>query len=180
MRRVALVSCAALIAACGQQNGATSPTAARQTKPAGTVEVADIARIDAVLAEHRGHGVLLNFWAIWCAPCVEELPELMEVGREHAQAEGDVVLVSYDLMIPGVQRDEVVKRVEAFAKKRGMDVPILIYDAPDFEAINEHFKLPGGVPVTLAYDRTGKLVDTQDGGAKKPRFEEMMRKALAR
>lgn len=180
MRRFALATCAAWIAACSPRNGASDTTTVAQTKSAPRVELADIARIDAVLAQHRGHGVLLNFWAIWCVPCVEELPALMEVGREHAQAEGDVVLVSYDLMIPGVQRDEVVKRVEAFAKKRGMDVPILVYDAPDFEAINAHYSLPGGVPVTLAFDRTGKLVDMQDGSASQARFEEMMKKAIAR
>jgi thiol-disulfide isomerase/thioredoxin len=43
------------------------------------------------LAELRGHVVLLNFWATWCAPCRREMPLLSQLQREHA-ADGLVVL----------------------------------------------------------------------------------------
>ena len=169
MRGVWLTLAACVPLACG--TGSAHSTT--------SVEVADIARIDAVLAQHRGHGVLLNFWATWCVPCVDELPELVEAVHGFREQGADLVLVSYD-MLKGLEREAVVLKVEDFAAKHAIDAPILIYDSRDFDAMNAHFKMPGGVPVTLAFDRAGVLVDIQDGEADKARFEEMLRKTLAK
>lgn len=46
------------------------------------------------LSKLRGHVVVLNFWATWCAPCVEELPSLEELQRELPQVQ--IVAVSTD------------------------------------------------------------------------------------
>ena len=54
----------------------------------------------------------------------------------------------------------------------------MIYDADDYDAIDAHFDLPGPVPITLAIDKDGNIVDRQNGSASKARFQEMMRKAL--
>jgi thiol-disulfide isomerase/thioredoxin len=167
VRRLALLLGFALLYSCGASSGLT-------------VDVVDLNGLDAALAKQRGSGVLLNFWAMWCAPCVEELPDLMQVAKEYEARGGRVVLVSYDLMIPKPERTTVRERVSQFAKAHGFEVPILIYDAPDFDAINTRFKMPGGVPVTLAIDAQGKIVDVQDGAADKARFEQMMDKALGK
>ncbi|MBI5432474.1 MAG: TlpA family protein disulfide reductase [Planctomycetes bacterium] len=176
MRRLALALGLALAPACNEAPVATdAPPAA---KPAPSIEVVDLDGLDAALAKHRGRGVLLNFWAIWCAPCVAELPELMEVAREFAGQGGDVVLVSYDLTVPGATLDEARRDVTAFAATRGLDVPILIYQAPDYEEINRRYQLPGGVPVTLALDERGKILAVHDGQATKEEFRELMRTAI--
>jgi cytochrome c biogenesis protein CcmG/thiol:disulfide interchange protein DsbE len=46
------------------------------------------------LASYRGHVVLLNFWATWCAPCVAELPSLIEL--HHDMPKLDIIAVSVD------------------------------------------------------------------------------------
>lgn len=48
------------------------------------------------LAEFAGRGVLVNFWATWCAPCVREMPELDHIKKELAPAGIDVIAVSMD------------------------------------------------------------------------------------
>ena len=48
------------------------------------------------LSEHRGHVVLLHFWATWCPPCREELPGLLELGRELSK-EGQFTLLAVSL-----------------------------------------------------------------------------------
>jgi YD repeat-containing protein len=50
--------------------------------------------------------------------------------------------------------------------------------ARDYEAIDARFDLPGGVPVTLAYDRNGKLVGKHQGEATRAEFEALARRAL--
>jgi len=144
------------------------------------IQVVDLKGLDAALASYRGQAVLLNFWAIWCQPCVAEMPELLEVAREYRGRGGVVLGVSYDLMVPGTSRDEVMKQMQAFVAQRKIDIPILIYDASDYDAINQRFGLPGPIPVTLALDRTGSIVDRQEEEAGKARFVSMMQKALGK
>jgi thiol-disulfide isomerase/thioredoxin len=180
--RVAPALLCAALASC-RQDPAESPGGSAGVSVAearvAEAKVVDLAGLDAELAKHRGRGVLLNFWALWCAPCVAELPELLDVGREFASQGGDVVLVSYDLMVPDVKREEALADVAKFLKARGVGVPVVVYDAPDFEAINERYHLPGGVPVTVAIDRDGRVVETHDGRANAEDFRELMRRALA-
>ena len=161
---------AAALCACG--GGAASGTANEG------IEIVDLAGIEQALSAREGSACLLNFWAMWCPPCVAELPGLAEVAREYEPKGGRVLAVSFDLMIPDAERGEVVETGRAFLAERDIALPVLIYDAPDYEAINAHYELPGGVPVTLAFDRTGKIVDRQDGPAGKARFATMMRMAL--
>jgi thiol-disulfide isomerase/thioredoxin len=142
------------------------------------IRVVDLKGLNAALAEHHGKAVLLNFWAIWCQPCVAELPEFLEVGREYRDRNAVVLTVSYDLMIPDVTRDGVLKQMRAFLAERKFDMPVLIYDAPDYDAINKQFGLPGPVPATIAIDTKGNIVDRQPGKADKARFAAMMKKAL--
>ena len=161
---------AVALSGCG---GGTAPSSS-----ANEVEIVDLRGIEQALSARKGSACLLNFWATWCPPCVAELPDLVEVGREYEPRGGRILGVSFDLLIPDVERGEVTDMVSAFLAARDLELPVLIYDAPDYEAINERFDLPGGIPVTLAFDRDGKLVDRQTGAASRARFEEMMRRAL--
>jgi thiol-disulfide isomerase/thioredoxin len=148
-------------------------------KPAGPdIQIVNLEGLENALAEHRGQGVLLNFWAIWCAPCVAELPDLIEVATEYSERGGAVVLVSYDLMVPDVTPAGVLEQVTEFAAERGIHVPILIFDDDDYESINERFGLPGPIPASVALDAEGEIVDREDGPAGKPRFIAMMEKAM--
>ena len=171
--RFALALALVCAAACGEDRPARA-TAAR-----APVEIVDLGGLEAALAAHRGQAVLVNWWATWCEPCVAELPDLAAVVEPYSGRGAVLLGVSYDLMVPGVERTQVVARVERFLAGRGLSFPVLIYDAADADAINERFDLPGPIPVTLAFDRAGVLVDREDGPADRARFEAMLRTALA-
>ncbi len=143
------------------------------------IRVVDLKGLEAVIAAERGKAVLVNFWAIWCQPCVAELPEFLAVGRAYRDRNAAVLTVSYDLMVPDVTKDGVLKQMRAFVAQRKIDAPVLIYDAPDYDAINQRFGLPGPVPVTIAIDRSGAVVERHAGQTTRQQFEEMMGKALA-
>jgi thiol-disulfide isomerase/thioredoxin len=154
---------------------AASPQA---TASAPDVRVVDLKGLEAAVARFRGKALLVNFWAIWCQPCVAELPEFLEVGRQYRDRNAAVLTVSYDLMVPDVTKDDVLKAMHAFVAAKKIDAPVLIYDGPDYDAINSRFGLPGPVPVTIAIDADGKVVDRRSGQTTRQQFEELMRKAL--
>jgi thiol-disulfide isomerase/thioredoxin len=143
------------------------------------VRVVDLPQLEAALAEHRGKGILLNFWAIWCEPCIAEMPDLVSVAREFEDRGGVVLTVSYDLMVPDVTSEETLERVRGFVVERGFDLRVFIYDADDYDAINERFGLPGPIPMTVAIDRKGAVVDRHAGKSTRDEFAAMMRKAIA-
>jgi thiol-disulfide isomerase/thioredoxin len=158
---------------------AAKPVAQAATA-ASDIRVVDLKGLEAAVARHRGKALLVNFWAIWCQPCVAELPEFLAVGREYRDRNAAVLTVSYDLMIPDATKDDVLKAMHAFVAARKIDAPVLIYDAPDYDAINARFGLPGPVPVTIAIDASGKIVERHAGQATRQQFEELMRKAIGR
>jgi thiol-disulfide isomerase/thioredoxin len=142
------------------------------------ITVFKFAELETVMAPYKGKPLLLNFWAIWCGPCVAELPELLEVGDEFADQGALVVGVSYDLMVPRKGKGPVDEELRGFLDAKGWDFPVLVYDEDDFD-IEDHFGLPGGIPQTLAINAVGEVVDRQDGPAGRERFVEMMRAAMA-
>ena len=170
-----LMGCA-LPLAIGEKVGAEP--GAQAAAPVTEVRVVDLKGLEAAVARYRGKALLVNFWAIWCQPCVAELPEFLAVGREYRDRNAAVLTVSYDLMIPDATKDEVLKSMHAFVAARRIDAPVLIYDGPDYDAINERFGLPGPVPVTIAIDASGKVIERHAGQGTRQQFEDLMRKAM--
>lgn len=176
--RLALAFLIALAACSRGGEPVSSPDGAPAPARAATVEVVDLAGLEQALAARKGSGYLLNFWAIWCAPCVEEMPELVETAHAWRERGGSVVTVSYDLFMPDVTPEAAREQVRAFAAEKGIDLPVYIFEAADFDAIDARFELPGPIPVTLAIDRTGRVVDRVEGQADRERFEALMAAAL--
>ncbi len=174
--RLVLALAGVLVVCFSLSASGPGPTAA--PAPAADVRIVDLKGLDAVIAEHRGQAIVLNFWAIWCEPCVAELPSLLDVGREFSNRNAVVLTVSYDLMVPEVTPAAVMKQMRDFLARKKWDVPVFIYNAPDYDAINARFGLPGPVPATVAINRTGAIVGRHSGTTTRDQFAALMRKAL--
>ena len=88
-----LAACVFLIALSGCYSN-SRPTRIGSSAPDFTVQDS---QAKVTLSQLRGQVVVLNFWATWCAPCVEEMPSLVEMQRR-MQAKGVTVLaVSVDV-----------------------------------------------------------------------------------
>jgi thiol-disulfide isomerase/thioredoxin len=123
--------------------------------------------------------VVANFWATWCAPCVAEMPHLVELERRWADEGVRVVAVSIDVPMPVEARTP--EDVHEFADRRGLALPVvaLTGETRDWNEVLEHYDMSGPVPYTFVVDRAGAIVARQEGGADAERFERMLRAALA-
>jgi len=96
------------------------------------------------LSELKGKVVLVNFWATWCPPCVEELPSLQ---RLYGRLKGE----GFELL--AVSEDEGADEVRAFFKGQLPDFPILMDEGQGVTRSYGTFKFPE----TWVVDREGRL-----------------------
>ena len=114
------------------------------------------------LSDYRGKWVVVNYWATWCPPCLDEIPELVEF-HEHHRGKNAVVL--------GIDYEEVDKAyLKTFIEEYFISYPILIPDlkkTPPFGRIL-------GLPTTFVISPQGKLVETRVGGVTKAWLESVI------
>lgn len=102
----------------------------------------------------RGKVVLMNLWATWCTPCVEEFPALMRLRRVYGGKGFDVIFVSVD----NRRKSEV--EVLRFLRRMRVDFETYIKDTRDDEGfINAvHPEWSGDLPASFLYNTEGQLV----------------------
>jgi thiol-disulfide isomerase/thioredoxin len=102
------------------------------------------------LQDNRGKWVLVNFWATWCPPCLEEIPDLIALYEAHKKT---------DLVVIGVALDSTKESVVEFVAKKKIGYPIVFGDYDLAAQVGEVEALP----TSYLYDPTGKLVSYQQG-----------------
>ena len=125
------------------------------------------------VAQYKGKkAVLVNYWATWCAPCVEEFPMVMELSKEYAD-EAVVLFVSGDWL------DEKESTLE-FLEKHGVKGLSFIKNQKDNEFINGiHKNWSGALPFTIVYGKnSGYVVDSWEAKKPEARFIEALNKAI--
>lgn len=137
-----LIAAGFLVAACSS-SPAVEVLPVRPIQPEG---------IPALLASFQGEkAVLMNVWATWCVPCVEEMPYLVRLQNEYPD-DMAVVFVSADF-------PEELPRVEGFLRDLGVGWQTYIKDGKDEPFILAvHPDWTGAMPATVVYDRNGGLV----------------------
>ena len=102
------------------------------------------------LADQRGKWTVVNFWATWCGPCLQEMPELsaLDAMREHIV----VVGLAYE--------DTTVEDMRAFLQKHPVVYPIALLDVYNPPA---DFDTPRGLPMTVLVGPDGRVVKTITG-----------------
>jgi thiol-disulfide isomerase/thioredoxin len=118
------------------------------------------------LADLRGHWVVVNFWATWCVPCIQEIPEIAAFAREHPQ-----------VAVIGVATDsEDPAKVKRFAAKLGHGYPLVLSN----DAVERQLGRPAALPTTQVYDPTGRLVYDRAGRVDRKALETITRSGAAK
>ena len=97
----------------------------------------------------RGRPMILNFWATWCPPCVEEMPELGHLQRSYGEA---------GLQVVGIGIDQAA-RIKAFEERMSLGYPLLVAGAAGAELGRRFGNPSGALPFTVVIDRTGRVRD---------------------
>jgi cytochrome c biogenesis protein CcmG/thiol:disulfide interchange protein DsbE len=118
------------------------------------------------LSDFKGQVLILNFWATWCPPCVAEIPDFIEVEKEYHGKGVAVVGISIDSIQPS--------EVAAFAKKRGINYPVLM----STDEVAAAYGADQAVPITVVIKPDGTIADKQQGMVSKSYLENQIAKLL--
>jgi thiol-disulfide isomerase/thioredoxin len=128
-------------------------TALAAPRPAPAAQFADRAGKTVTLDSFRGRPVLVNFWATWCAPCIEEMPSLLRLQEKLG-----------GLTILAVSEDRRgAELVDPFIAKHGVE-KLAIYLDPKND-LGHAFAIEG-LPTSVLIDRDGRVRAEVEGAAK--------------
>jgi len=118
------------------------------------------------MGQWRGQVVVLNFWASWCAPCREEMPDFDDLRAEY-RANG-VEFVGIAIDSPG--------RVASFLKDFPVQYPILIGEGAATNLAEQLGNPSGALPYTIVLDRDGRIVMSHLGRLHRDTLGAVLRK----
>lgn len=136
-----------------------------------TMALKDLSGKTIRLDDFKGKVVIINFWATWCPPCLDEIPDLIAFQKDNGKKGVQIIGVNY------MERSDE-GHLKEFVRTQGINYPI-VYD--NNETIETFSRALGGVyglPVTKVIDRGGKLVGSYVGGLTAEQLGEFVKSVL--
>ena len=124
---------------------------------AQVIDVIDTPRLMEIINEKDPQTKIINFWATWCKPCVQELPYLEEINES---GKAKVILVSLDFL------EDLDTRVNAFISRYEMTSQLYLMNNVDYNSWIEKVDSTwtGAIPATLVlntYSGKRKFIERQ-------------------
>lgn len=118
------------------------------------------------LSEQAGNVVLINFWATWCGPCVEEMPALQDLYEEYGDSDNVKIIL--------INSGESSQTVHRFLSQNGYTMPC-IYDTDN--TVNDQYGIMG-IPYTVIFNKDGTVAETYEGSYGCEKQYELYKEAI--
>lgn len=115
------------------------------------------------LGDWRGKVLVLNFWATWCPPCREEIPDFIQLHTDYS---------GKNVAIVGIALDGQTAVTE-FAKDFGINYPLLLGGAEAYDFAARLGNTSKGIPFTAILNPEGKVVYVGLGAIRKAELEKV-------
>ena len=113
------------------------------------------------LSDYRGHRVLLNFWASWCGPCLDEMPALTQAQQKF----GD-----HAPIVIGIAMDDSI-HVQAFLEEHPVNYPILLGNLAPPSTSLQLGNTREVLPYSVLIDTDGRILATHAGALSAAQLE---------
>ena len=130
------------------------------------------------LSDYEGQVVLVNVWATWCAPCLQEMPSMQRLYEAFPGEDFEILAVSVDATLGETDAfGRAGGDLAAFAKELGLTFPILHNPSGDIQKLYQ----TTGVPESFLISRDGVIVKKVAGPTEWDAIEneELVRRLLA-
>lgn len=138
------------------QHGSLNNKSAMQTISTAALFAANLPDengVSQMLNQYQGKIIVLNFWATWCPPCREEMPELSALNTEFGQK---------NVVVLGIAIDEL-DLVKEFATQTPVSYPLFVAEDEGMAIGNSLGNNKGVLPYTVIIDSKGEIVNTYYG-----------------
>lgn len=148
MKKLLIITLAFIAASCKNEVKQTTETTVEE-KPTAAVEIIDYDGLELLLNNNDDKTYVVNFWATWCKPCVEELPAFEKLYSTYKNKNVELILVSLDFP------KQLEARVLPFIEKNKLTGKVLIMGDPDqntwIPKVSPEWS--GAIPATVIYNK---------------------------
>ncbi len=140
------------------------------------ITAADGTSVKKAIAAQKGKVVVVNLWATWCGPCVDEFPDLVKLHNNYKAKGASFISVSVD-------EPEDKSKVVKFIADQKATFPVYTRSKQEVESFIKPLDgaWSGAVPTTYIYDKSGKLVGKPIVGSRSyAEFAKLVDAALKR
>lgn len=167
----------------GSAAGDASETDSSLPDTSDRVEAPDFTLVDQygeehTLSDYKGKVVFLNFWATWCPPCREEMPDIEALYKEYGENSEDLVILS--VANPKTKdnpnnNDKTIEEVTKFMEDNGYSYPALMDTTGD--VLLQYYIT--AFPTTFMIDREGRVIGYANGALTKDIMKNIITQALS-
>lgn len=124
----------------------------------------DIQGENQVVSQWLGNVLVVNFWATWCTPCREEIPEFIEAQKKFRDQ---------GLVFIGIAIDQADK-VKMFSQEFDINYPVLIGSLNTWSLLEAAGNRQSALPYTVVINRSGEIVETYLGRVNLKKLEKLV------